>query len=104
MHFIQNSWFAVYSIWLLLLILGVVGIISYVHNRRKFLIRVAIYFGITFLAALAFSFNSDRSLFINSRQISLSEISKNDREVASPSLLNSAFRFIGSVLRDKISN
>jgi hypothetical protein len=84
--------------------MGVVGVISYVNHRRKFLKRVTVYFCITFITALAFSFNTDRSLFISSRQIKLTELNKNDQEVAGPSLLNSAFRFIGSMLRDKISN
>lgn len=104
MHFIQNSWFAVYSIWIILLTLGVVGIISYVHNRQKYLNKIAVYFSITLLTALAFSFNSERSLFISAKQIDLSAINNSDNQVESPSLVNTAFRYIGFILRDKISD
>ncbi len=103
MHFIQNSWFAVYSIWLVLLTLGVVGIIAHIHNRRRYLRRIAVYFSVTFVLAITFSFQTDRSIFINSDQLSISK-PNNGQQVENPSLLNSAFRFIGSVLRDKISN
>jgi hypothetical protein len=103
MHFIQNSWFAVYSIWFLLLVLGVIGIISYIHNRPKFLRRIGVYFSITFLFATVFTFTGSRSVFVDSKQINLSEL-KQDREVESPSLVTNVFRMVGSMLRDKISN
>lgn len=104
MHFIQNSWFVVYSIWLLALILGVVGIILYIHNRQVFLRKIAVYFSITFVSAMVFSFSAEKSVFLDSRQISLTEMKNDNKTVESPSLLNGAFRFIGSILRDKISN
>ncbi len=104
MHFIQNSWFVVYSIWLLVFILGVVGIILYIHNRQAFLRKVAVYFSLAFVSAMVFSFSSEKSVFLDGRQIGISEIKHEDKTVESPSLLNGAFRFIGSILRDKISN
>ena len=104
MHFIQNSWFVVYSVWLLLMMLGVIGIIAYVHNRPRFLKRVLVYFTITFMAALTFSFHNDNSILLNNQAIRLTEIRNNENEVESPSILNNAFRFLGTLLKDKISN
>lgn len=84
--------------------MGVVGVILYVQNRQRFLKKIAVYFTLTFFVALSFSFDSERSIFMPNKQINMSELNNDDSQVESPSVISSAFRFLGSLLKDKISN
>ncbi|MBK7690101.1 MAG: hypothetical protein IPJ31_02935 [Bacteroidetes bacterium] len=104
MHFFQNSWFLAYGSWFLLLILGTIGIIAYIHNKHKFLRRIAVYFTITLFFGISVSLNSQRSLFVSAATPTSLELNNGEREMESPSLMTNLFRLIGSMLRDKISN
>ncbi len=104
MHFFQNSWFLAYGSWFLLLILGTIGIIAYIHNRQKFLRRIAVYFVATLFFGAIISISSQKSLFISSATSNSLSINKAESEIESPSLMTNLFRMVGSMLRDKISN
>ena len=103
MHFIQNHWFVVYSVWLLLFFVAVVAVIFYINNKNRLFQKSFATCSVLFIVMLFVSFQTKSHFIKNAPLASFSEI-KNENKIESSSILNNLFHFASAIFKEKLNN
>lgn len=104
MHYIQNSWFMINGMWIILIMLLALAVIAYMNNRLALLKKLTVSFVSVFILLVTLhialpSLNTS----VDTASV-FTEKAMEQTQVSSSSIFNSAIDFVLSVLRDKVSD
>lgn len=104
MHLIQNTWLAVYIVWLMLLLFIFSTI--FFQYKLKFIRykKISFYIFFTLIFITLFTFNADYNIFLDYDNLLINDFENTKNQVENPSVIHSIFNFISSIIKEKISN
>ncbi len=104
MHYIQNSWFVINGLWIILIMLVALAVIAYMNNRLALLKKMTVSFVSVFILLVTLHIALP-SLHTSVDSTSVfTEKAMEQTQVSSSSIFNSAIDFVLSVLKDKVSD
>jgi|688.fasta_scaffold415542_3 amino acid permease len=104
MHYIQNNWFVMNWLWMIILCIVGVALVAYINNRTVLLKKSLVSLTAILVITLSISFTNVKVNPITLETTIMNSISDNNNQVESSGIFSKAFNLMLDVLKDRIAD
>jgi hypothetical protein len=104
MHYIQNNWFVMNWLWMIILCAIGVALVAYINNRTVLLKKSLVSLTAILVITLSISFTNVKVNPITLETTIMNSISDNNNQVESSGIFSKAFHLMLDVLKDRIAD
>jgi hypothetical protein len=104
MHYIQNNWFVMNWLWMIILCIVGVALVAYINNRTVLLKKSLVSLTTILVITLSISFTNVKVNPITLETTIMNSISDNNNQVESSGIFSKAFNLMLDVLKDRIAD